>query len=221
MTERNQRAAVFLVSDLETLRVLTEPLRLQILETLDQKPQTVNQVAEKLGHSGSRLYYHFNLLEKHGLIEVVERRMVNNMIEKLYWTTAEDVEIDKSLLEFSHDGLQEGLVNLVSSSLEATRKEMLRSFEARSFQLDHGAQPMPRDVVIQSIRKRLKDETYQAFLKKFRNLLKAFRDLPEETGSDEDINTFSIACYLYPNFYYEDVKAEKESNQNEQTEKGP
>jgi len=218
MTENNQRAAVFMVSDLETLRVLTDPLRLQILEVLDQKPQTVNQVAEKLGHSGSRLYYHFNLLEKHGLIEVVERRMVNNMVEKLYWLTAEDIEIDKSLLEFSHDGLQEGLVNLISSSLEATRKEMLRSFQARSFQLDHGAQPIPRDVVIQSTKKRLKDETYQAFLKKLRSLLKEFRDLPEETGVGEDINSFSIACYLYPNFYYEETKEEKETNQNEQTE---
>ena len=44
----------------------------------------------------------------------------------------------------------------------------------------------------------------QLFLKKFRTLLKEYRDLPEETGTGEDINTFSLACYLYPNFYYEE-----------------
>ncbi len=208
MAEKTQREAIFMVSDLETLRVLTDPLRLQILEVLDPRPQTVNQVAEKLGHSGSRLYYHFNLLEKHGLIQVVETRMVSNMVEKLYWLTAEDIEIDKSLLAFSKDGVQEGLVSLISSSLEATRKEMLRSLQARSYQLDHGARPVPRDVVIQSTRKRLKDETYQAFLKKFRALLKEFRALPEETGTGEGINTFSLACYLYPNFYYDEQESE-------------
>ena len=217
MAEKNQRDDMFMVSDLETLRVLTDPLRLHILEVLDAKPQTVNQVAEKLGHSGSRLYYHFNLLEKHGLIEVVETRMVSNMLEKLYWLTAKDIEIDKSLLEFSKDDVQEGLVSLISSSLEATRKEMLRSLQARSYQLDHGARPVPRDVMIQSTRKRLTDETYQAFLEKFRGILQEFRDLPEETGLGDDINTFSLACYLYPNFYYEKKQSEdtKESSQNE------
>ena len=217
MAEKFQREALFMVSDLETLRVLTDPLRLQVLEVLDVKPQTVNQVAEKLGHSSSRLYYHFNLLEKHGLIEVVETRMVSNMMEKLYWLTAEEIEIDKSLLEFSREGLQEGLVSLISSSLEATRHEMLRSLEARSYQLNHGARPVPRNVVLQTINKRLKDETYQAFLEKFRAILKEFRDLPEETGLGDDINTFSLACYLYPNFYYEKKQSEdtKESSQNE------
>ena len=217
MAKKNQRDAIFMVSDLETLRVLTDPLRLQILEVLDSAPQTVNQVAEKLGLSGSRLYYHFNLLEKHGLIKIVEKRMVNNMVEKLYWLTAEDIKIDKSLLEFSKDGIQEGLVSLISSSLEVTRKEMLRSLQARSYQLDHGARPVPRDMVIQATRKRLTDETYQAFLEKFRRILKEFSDLPEETGSGDHINTFSLACYFYPNFYYEEneSKEKMEGNQND------
>ena len=208
MVENNQRDAVFVVSDLETLRVLTDPLRLQILEVLDSHPQTVNQVAEMLGHSGSRLYYHFNLLEKHNLIKVVETRLVNNILEKIYWLTAEDIEIDKSLLEFSREGVQEGVVGLISSSLEATRMEMLRSLQARSYQLDHGAQPVPRDIIIQSTRKRLTDETYRAFLNKVRGLLKEFSELPDETGSGEHINTFSLACYLYPNFYYEQKQNE-------------
>jgi DNA-binding transcriptional ArsR family regulator len=203
MAKRKSRDAIFMVSDLDTLKVLTDPLRLQILEVLDQEPQTVNQVAEKLGHSASRLYYHFNLLEKHGLIKVVETRMVSNMLEKRYWLTAEEIEIDKSLLEFSHDGIQEGIVSLISSSLEATRTEMLRSLQARSYQLDYGARPIPRDIIIHTSRKRLTDETYEVFLEKIRVLLKEFSELPEETGEGENINTFSLACYLYPNFYYE------------------
>ncbi len=215
MPDDYKRDALFMVADLETLRVLTDPLRLEILEVLDPKPQTVNQVAEKLGHTSSRLYYHFNMLEKHDLIEVVETRMVNNMVEKLYWLTAEEIEIDKSLLAFSQDEVQEGLVNLITSSLELTRSEMLRSLEARSYQLDHGARPIPRDVIIQTSRKRLTDETYLAFLEKLRGLLKEFSDLPEETGTGENINIFSLACYLYPNFYYEKVSQETEEGKTD------
>jgi len=203
MNDDTSRKQLFMVSDMETLRILTDPLRIQILEVLSSEPQTVNQVAEKLGHAGSRLYYHFNLLEEHGLIEVIQTRVVNNMIEKIYWTSAEDIEIDKALLEFSPKKVPENLFGLITSSLDATRADMIRSLEARSFNLEHGAKPIPRDIIIQTTRKRLKDETYQHFLKQLKSVLKTFSELPEETESGEDINYFSLACYLYPNFYYE------------------
>ena len=204
MEQHKQRKPLFLVEDLETLKVITDPLRLQILELLDREPRTVSDVAEKIGLSPSRLYYHFNLLEKHGFISVVETRMVSNMLEKLYWMTADDVEIDKSLLDFSKNEVQEGLVSLVTSSLDATRAEMLRSLQARSYNLEKGAKPVPRDVILHSMRKRLSDETYQRFILRLRELLEEFDRLPEETRSGDDVNDFSLACYLFPNFYYQD-----------------
>jgi predicted transcriptional regulator len=39
----------FQISDLETLRAVADPLRVQILELLEGKALTVKQVAEKLG----------------------------------------------------------------------------------------------------------------------------------------------------------------------------
>jgi DNA-binding transcriptional ArsR family regulator len=210
MTDERQRKQLFLVSDLETLRILMDPLRIQILEVLSPEPQTVNQVAEQLGHSSSRLYYHFNLLEEHGLINVVQTRAVNNMIEKLYWTIAENIEIDKALLEFSPKKVQENLFGLITSSLDVTCADMIRSLEARSFNLEHGAKPTPRDMIIQTTRKRLKDETYEKFISQLKSLLQTFSDLPEETGSGEDVNYYSLACYAYPNFYYESKNEQDE-----------
>ena len=217
MEENQARDPVFIVDDLETLRILTDPLRMQILEILDPEPQTVNQVAEKIGLTSSRLYYHFNLLEEHGLIRVVETRAVNNMIEKLYWVVAEDIEIDKALLEFSPHKVQEGLFSLIASSLDSTRSEMLRSIQARRHNLDHGAKPNPRDLVIQKTSKRLTDEVYQDFVKRFRQLLKDFANLPEAEGQGEDVNYFSLACFLYPNFYFtnEQVEEQDETEGNE------
>jgi len=206
-----ERKPVFLVDDLETLRAITDPLRLQILEMLAPKPQTVNQVAQKMGHAASRLYYHFNMLEKLGMIGVYQTRMVNNLVEKLYWLTAEDIEIDKGLMDFSQSEVQESLAGLIASSLEFVQADMLRSIQARTYHLEQGAKPIPRDIILQSTRKRLSDETYEQFKTRLRALLKEFSELPEETRKGDDVNYFSLACYMYPNFYYEENETESEA----------
>ena len=57
----------FVVKDLETMKVVTHPLRLQILEYLLAQPRTVKEIAEEIGTTPTKLYYHINLLEKHGM----------------------------------------------------------------------------------------------------------------------------------------------------------
>jgi len=93
----------FVIRDRDTLKVVADPLRIQILETMVGEPQTVKQVAGKLGLAPSKLYYHFGLLEKHGLIEVVETRAVANMTEKLYQATASDLRMEDGLLTVATD----------------------------------------------------------------------------------------------------------------------
>ena len=207
--EKLHRIPIFMVSDLETLKVLTDPLRLQILELLDPKPQTVNDIANKLGLSSSRLYYHFNMLEQHGLINVVETRMVNNMFEKLYWLTAENIDVEKDLLNFSSESGQENVTKIITSSLDATREDILRSIQARKFHINSGGKPNPREMILSSSKKRLKDETYQAFVKQLNELTKAFSALTEEIGEGQDINVFSFVCYLYPSYYFDETESDQ------------
>ena len=54
-----KREGVFVINDLETLKVVADPVRNQIMEVLEKKPQNVKEVAEKLGLAPSKLYYHF------------------------------------------------------------------------------------------------------------------------------------------------------------------
>ena len=178
MDDKQERSPVFMVENLETLRILTDPLRMEILQILDTEPQSINQVAEKLGLSASRLYYHFKILEEHGLISVVQTRMINNLVEKFYWLTAEDIDFDKSLFEFSSETGQENVERLVLSYLESTRMDMMRSIQARKSKLVNGAKPIPRDMIIVSSKKRIKDETYQMFIQRLKDLLEEFSTLP-------------------------------------------
>ena len=61
----------FLVDDLEALKVIAHNTRLDILQSL-KRPKTVKEIAKLLKLPATKLYYHVNLMEKHGLIQVVE-----------------------------------------------------------------------------------------------------------------------------------------------------
>ena len=88
----------FVISDLETIHIVSEPLRLQILEILKDSPKTVKMVAKELGINQVKLYYHFKLLEEHGLLRITEERMVSHLIEKVYQTRARSIRIATDLL---------------------------------------------------------------------------------------------------------------------------
>ncbi len=197
----------YLIQDLDTLKVLTDPLRMQILELLNAEPQTVGQVAKKLGLAKSRLYYHFNLLEKHAFIQVVETHMVNNMLEKVYWVTAKDIDIDPELLNFASQEGQRNVFNVIGSALDATREDIMRSLQARQISLDRGAEPHPRDMVILNAKKRMTQATYQEFVEAFKILLKKFSEVPDAEPGQADVNVFSIACYLYPGYDFDEEEA--------------
>jgi DNA-binding transcriptional ArsR family regulator len=202
MSINEEKLPMIMIKDLETLKVLTDPLRLQIIEVLAPEPQTVNQIAGQLGLSASRLYYHFHLLESSGLVRVVETRMVNNIMEKIYWITADTFEVDKDLLNFTSDAGHDNITRVIIASLEATREDILRSLQARRFALDHGATPNPRDMVIKKIKKRLRIATYQHFVDALNILMKDFSDLPDEIGEEDEVSYYAVACFLYPSFAY-------------------
>jgi DNA-binding transcriptional ArsR family regulator len=67
------------ITDPETLKVIADSLRLQILRQLKQ-PKTVKEVGLSLEISPTKLYYHFSQLEKHELIRVVDTRLVSGIV---------------------------------------------------------------------------------------------------------------------------------------------
>jgi DNA-binding transcriptional ArsR family regulator len=63
-----------IIYDLEALKVYFDPQRARIMQALAGAPRTVHEVADILDVPFTRLYYQFNLLEKHGFIRVVQTR---------------------------------------------------------------------------------------------------------------------------------------------------
>jgi DNA-binding transcriptional ArsR family regulator len=109
------------VADLETLRILTDPLRLAILGAFpagpDYPPMTVKEIAEELDEGQTKLYRHIKQLEDSGLIHVAETRVVSGIIEKRYRPSQKRLTVESDLLRLSHaDDYNDTLVAVVEAA---------------------------------------------------------------------------------------------------------
>jgi DNA-binding transcriptional ArsR family regulator len=139
MTKKNQTiiepftpAESMKITSLETLKVLADPFRIQIIELL-AGPQTVKTVAQQLGVTPTKLYYHINMLEQHGLIRVISTRVVSGILEKSYQNTAKSFEASPSLT--APNATLEDALGFMTSVLDAGKLEIRRAYNSGQFKM--------------------------------------------------------------------------------------
>ena len=200
--EEFRPAPVMMVEDLETLKILADPMRNQILEILAPEKLTINQMAKKLGLSPSKLYYHINLLEKYGLIQEVDSIVKANIIEKVYWISAYECKMNDNLCNFSTPEGQESTMTAMVTPIESTREDMMRSLEARASALNQGAEEHPREVIIFRELRKMDDQAADAFAERIKEVLEDFESFDGD-GEGEDVHVRALTVAFYPSFYYE------------------
>jgi DNA-binding transcriptional ArsR family regulator len=82
-----------LLEDSERVRAYVHPVRMHILSLLVDVPATVTQVANRLDVHPANITRHFRLLERVGLIELVEKRDTGRNLEKYYRAVARSFEV--------------------------------------------------------------------------------------------------------------------------------
>ncbi len=109
----------FVISDVDTLKALSDPLRMRLHLELEL-PRTVKELAAAVGVPQTRLYYHIKILERAGLIRVVDRRVVSGIEERTYQVSAKSTVIspdfDGDLL--AESGALRALLEMVAAELE-------------------------------------------------------------------------------------------------------
>lgn len=85
-----------LVIDPLTLKVLADPSRSYLVYSLAECAKPAKQLAVEMDCPITRLYYHLQQLEKHGLIFVERTRKVSGILEKHYRASAREFVIDRS-----------------------------------------------------------------------------------------------------------------------------
>ncbi len=125
---------VYMLKDLEQLKVLADPLRLRILEAFCQQPMTTKQAAQLLGEKQpTKLYHHVNALERVGLIKLVKTKKNRGTVEKYYRAVAGDFTVDRKLFAVRPQTEEaiEALQAMFASPLEATLSEIRQSIAAK------------------------------------------------------------------------------------------
>jgi DNA-binding transcriptional ArsR family regulator len=126
------------VPNLEILRVLADSRRHEILTALMREPLTVRALAEQLRLPRTRLYYHLELLERHGLVRVVHTRMVSGALERTYRAAARTFRVDRRALADSTaaaaiDEAQATILQAVADDLRGRRDVTRDPLVARTF----------------------------------------------------------------------------------------
>ena len=126
MTNKSiQPKEILALSTNSQIKAFVHPTRIAILRMLAVKKRTVSNVAKELGVHPANITHHFKLLERVGLIKLVERRDIGRNIEKYYRSiarnfvvnTSKSTKINKQALELSI------LRNDLSTAISTVKKE--------------------------------------------------------------------------------------------------
>ena len=129
-------AEAFEIKDLDTLKKLTHPQRIDILQSLTT-PQTVKEVAAKIDADPTKLYYHIRQMEKVGVIQVVETNIVSGIVEKKYLVTAKEYRVDKDLFSGQDsEASDEDITNMFGAIFNSTLKQAKRASKAGLIELN-------------------------------------------------------------------------------------
>lgn len=208
-------APELVISDLETLKVLADPLRLSILEFL-MRPSTVKRIAEKINKPATKLYYHFNLLEKHGLIVLVDTRIVSGIIEKHYQAAARVYRVAKNLLAPGSDEFDEGLELTLNGVFTSTKQEILANIHDATIDMAEDA-PWHRRMTLSNHRFELTPKQYEKLHHTLKGILNEYSDLSQD-NQDRGTQTMSLKMLLvsYP-IVTDDMDAAESGEQDEQS----
>jgi DNA-binding transcriptional ArsR family regulator len=195
----------FIIQDLETLKVLADQIRLQIYETLLLNPQTIREVAAKLGFLPKRLYYHFGLLEEHGVIRVSSTSLVRNLQEKQYAVSASNLAVDPDLLDTG--GQNEDTRAWLSSRLDVTREDILRSLQANPIDIYSAQSPVYGNLLLSRALVQIGKDRAEEFRQRLKDLIADFDQLDQEgTGVRDNLDTYALTVVFYPIHHFPSEK---------------
>ncbi len=123
------------ILDIEQSKALAEPFRQRILEQLMIEPLTAKQVGDRLGEPRSRMYHHFEVLERVGLIGLVETRQKRGTVERYYRAVAREFNADPRLFRVGpvDPELQESAAQVVAAIFRTAAEDVGASIRSKAY----------------------------------------------------------------------------------------
>ncbi|NJO83398.1 MAG: winged helix-turn-helix transcriptional regulator [Blastochloris sp.] len=182
-------------------KIFSDPLRQQIIELLLEGARTVKQIASQLDLPPTKLYYHINLLEEHGLIQVSDTRIVSGIIEKQYRSIASEFRIARQLLTpgVRDDGGErsfEGLDATMQYFMDYTLADLRRGLEQGLVDTSENA-PTHRKLLFGRALTRMTPDRAIEFYARLKALMIEFDDYKHEPENIEQPG-YALVIGIYP-----------------------
>ena len=185
-----------LVSDVETLRALSDPVRLRILEVMSAAPDetfTVKRLAAELATSQTKLYHHVATLLERDLVLVASQRVVSGIIETSYRVGQRSLRLDRALLSADPSVMHDTL----STIFDGARDDIERGLRAGLIHTDESREPSDKLVLGRGI-SRLSPAQAAAFRARLVALLEEFgADTEPSDGATDPRPGFGIVIAMY------------------------
>ncbi|GAA3678196.1 hypothetical protein GCM10022224_047850 [Nonomuraea antimicrobica] len=175
---------VLYLEEIEQAEALLKPQRVEVLRQLAE-PRTCSEVAERLGQTPQRVYYHVKRLVEAGLVDLVAERKVRGISEGIYQAGARSYWLSPRLV--GRIGLRRARDELSLGYL----LDLMEEVQADIAALDRTAPELPSIGLSGEIH--VRPENRQEFLNELQTML---QDLFTRYGGDQgDAFKLAVACY--------------------------
>ncbi len=176
-----KRNPLFVVDNFETLKAISDPLRIRLMDEINLandrgELRTVKQLAKVLETTPQKLYYHIHMLEEHGLIRVAGTQVVSGIIEKHYAMQAMRIQVTENLFNTGERSAEKSAsaVALFDSAAQSTRSDFITLMESSKGEREHLASFDGRWAHFTQERVRLTPSQARAFQARLMALTEAF-----------------------------------------------
>jgi DNA-binding transcriptional ArsR family regulator len=180
------------ISDVETIKALSDPLRLRILELMTaahRETFTVKRLATSLAVSQTKLYHHVNLLVERELIQPAGQRVVSGIIETSYRIGQLKISLDRSLLAADSPQLHDVLATV----FDGARDDIERGLRSGVIRVGEDAVPNTKLLVSKGLA-RLSPEQAIAFRARLTELIEEY----DTTDSTVEAQPYGLVLGFYP-----------------------
>ncbi|MEC0244945.1 helix-turn-helix domain-containing protein [Paenibacillus chitinolyticus] len=185
---------VMVLTNLEQLKSLSDPLRIEILCLLVEEARSGQQLSQQMGESRSKIHYHLQDLEKNGLIRLVEENRKGNMTQKLYRAVAKSYIPSTELLSF-HNEYGESRRLMTLSTLDRAKSRALAAPES-AFLTDSEDHRKWHRIASQT-EVNIPKEKFKKWVAKYHDLIQELNRMAEEEVSEEEMETFYLMTVAF------------------------
>jgi predicted ArsR family transcriptional regulator len=119
---------VFKISNLEQIRLLSDPFKLSIMQEFAEGERTTGEVAKALKQPITKLYRHVDALHAAGLLEITQEKQKRGTVERHFQAVGKRFEADHAL--FADEADEDS--GAIRDMLRASEDEIVNAIKSSS-----------------------------------------------------------------------------------------